>query len=286
MPGARERTAEGSKPVKALGCLIVLAGTMLQASAAEVSTIDARLQAFSGTWRVKPVAGAASTPAYVPGRGPPPYLLALLPRVKPEVAARFRPPPMAPQGQPIVDTREYCVPASFNGATGYVVTPAILLSVGFEILPSPGRLTLLDEMGLVRRIYLADKAPANSLDQTHSGTSLARFEGSTLVVQTTGLNPKARVLVGFPGSELGQGARIEERFTPEGRDGLQITSTVTAPALYREPVSTTNHFVREPGGTLIEMSVCVETDRAIDHANAREQFDITPPADLPPPPSN
>src|SRR4030095_8966695 len=101
------------------------------------------------------------------------------------------------------------------------------------------------EMGVVRRLYLRATPPPDALDESNAGTSIARWDGQQLVVQTTGLNSSARVIVGAAGTELGRNARMDERFSLPQPDVLEIITTVTAPDLYTAPVTTTNRYRRD-----------------------------------------
>ena len=178
-------------------------------------------------------------------------VLAAMPLLRPDVAARLR-----AAGQSA--DRGYCAPPRFTGAVGYLVLPVAKVFIGFEILASPGRLTMLDESGLIRRLYLRDAPPANALDESNSGNSVARFDGRTLVVRTTGLNPETVTIKGVPDSALGHNAQVVERMTLVGADVLEIVTTVTAPELYAAPVVTTNRYRRDPG-MLLELTFCSES---------------------------
>jgi hypothetical protein len=233
---------------------------------------------FTGTWRMQlaPDASGKIVPPAAPGAGPPPMVIAAMPLLRPDVAARLR-----AAGQSA--DRGYCAPPRFTGAVGYAVLPVAKLFIGFEILASPGRLTMLDETGLIRRLYLRDAPPANALDESNSGNSIARFEGRTLVVRTTGLNPETVTIKGVPGTALGRNAQVLERITLVGPDLLEIVTTVTAPELYAAPVVTTNRYRRD-SGMLLELTFCSESDRSYDAATGAERFEAKPPPDLPPPP--
>jgi hypothetical protein len=244
-------------------------------SAASVRAAPADL---TGIWRIVEAPAPANASPTV--AGPPPSVRAALPRFRPEVAARVM---NGMRGGPPAD-RGYCTPVAFTGPVGYGVAPPALLPVNIEILASPGRLTILDEMGMIRRLYLRSTPPPDALDESNAGTSIARWDGAQLVVATTGLNPAAKVILGIPGTELGRNARIEERFSLVGPDLLQIVTTVTAPDLYAMPVTTTNRYRREAGATMLEVSVCTPDDRSYDQATGNERFDARPPAGLPPPP--
>jgi hypothetical protein len=91
------------------------------------------------------------------------------------------------------------------------------------------------EAGYVRRIYLRDQPPAGALDVSRSGTSIGRWEDATLVVETTGLDPKAQVV---PGSVLGRNASVVERIALVDADTLEIEATLTAPDVLESPTLT------------------------------------------------
>lgn len=250
--------------------------------AAQVDAAD--LGDFTGNWRMLPDSGAlrrAQLSPDLPGEGLPASVRAELPWFRPEVATRFgRPGGVAPSVGSV-----FCSPPVFVGRTGHLLAPGTVLPLTFEILSSPNRLTVLDELGLIRRIHLQDAPPAGTVAVSNSGTSLARWQGDTLVVETTGLNPHATVVSGIAGTELGPEALVVERFTRVGADELEIAVTLSAPALYSAPVTMTNRYRRNADWHLVAMEICSLDDRAFDHAQGVERFDTTPPPDLPPPPA-
>ena len=137
------------------------------------------------------------------------------------------------------------------------------------------------ESGLVRRIYLRDRPPAGALDVSKGGTSIGRWEGATLVVETTGLDPNARVV---PGSVLGPDARVVERIALVDAETLQIESTLTAPTILSAPRTIRRVYRRARERVFTDFYLCVEGDRSFDRATGQDRFVKTPPADLPPPP--
>jgi hypothetical protein len=192
---------------------------------------------------------------------------------KPEAVARCR------QLLQTAARRNPC--ANQPAASFFTGRPPAGAGGAFEILYTPGRVTMAVESGLVRRIYLRDKPPAGALDESRSGTSLGRWEGSVLVVETTGLAPSATVL---PGSVLGPGARVTERFSLVDANTLRIEATLTAPAVLAEPLKMQQQYRRARDRTFTDFDICVEGDRSFDRGTEQDQFDKTPPADLPPPP--
>lgn len=138
------------------------------------------------------------------------------------------------------------------------------------------------EYGYVRRIYMRDEPPPGSLDESRSGTSIGRWDGTTLVVETSGLDPNASIV---PGSGIGRGARVVERIALVDADTLRIDATITAPAVLDAPLTSAVQYRRAPDRVFTDFETCVEGDRSVDATTGRDRFDKTPPADLPPPPT-
>ena len=68
---------------------------------------------------------------------------------------------------------------------------------------------------------------------------------------------------------------------PEGRTGWLFT----APAVLTEPLTARMQYRRAPDRVFTDFDTCVETDRSLDRTTGLDRFDKTPPADLPPPPT-
>jgi hypothetical protein len=150
------------------------------------------------------------------------------------------------------------------------------------MLFTPGRVTMAVESGLVRRIYLRDEPPSGALEVSRSGTSIGQWEGAALVVETTDLDPSAPFV---QGSALGPDARVVERIALVDADTLQIEATLTAPALLTAPLTARQRYRRAPERVFTDFDTCVEGDRSFDRTTGQDRFDKTPPADLPPPPT-
>ena len=238
---------------------------------------------FAGSWTPltepfvlpppTPTAGRAPAPAPTPDA----LCAAAVPKgSKPEVLGRCR-EALQRDSAAAVRARAYCERQSFTGR------PPERAGGAFEILFTPGRVTMAIESGLVRRIYMRDKPPANALDSSRSGTSIGRWEGATLVIETTGLDPNAPIA---PGSTLGPGAHVTERFSLVDADTLRIESTLVAPAVLVTPLATAQQYRRARDRVFTDFDTCVEGDRSFDRTAGHDRFDKTPPADLPPPPTN
>jgi hypothetical protein len=229
---------------------------------------------IAGPWTPLTPPFVLAPPSAGPERGPPAAARCEFPPAyKAEVAVRCREAVQqrSEQARPDLCARPYFTGRPPQGAGG-----------AFEILFTPGRVTIAIESGLVRRVYLRAEPLAGSLDVSHSGNSVGRWDGSTLVIDTTGLDPAAPLV---PGSTLGPDARAVERITLVDANTLAIEATLTAPAVLAAPLTTRQRYRRAPDRAFTDFDTCVEGDRSFDRTTGRDRFDKTPPADLPPPPS-
>jgi hypothetical protein len=242
----------------ALGALAALLSAMVKAQpAAELpgSTYAsiARLPDWSGWW------GHSTVPAGAFRAAPPPF--------KPEVVAQLR------ATDPDADALRYCRPPVFTGSSGGF-TEAV------ELLFTPGRVTLTNERGMIRRIYTGGQTIPADLDPTNTGVSVGRWEREALVVETTLINPRA-LLAGAP---IGEGARITERISLVNPNTLAFDVEVVAPEVLTAPYRRTQTYERLPKMVASEITFCTEYDRSIDPSSGAQRFDMTPPAGLAPPP--
>jgi hypothetical protein len=176
------------------------------------------------------------------------------------------------------DPLRYCRPPQFVGSSGGFIG-------ALELLFTPGRVTLTEEGGLVRRIYTDGTPLPTNVEPTNTGTSVGHWEGQTLVVQTIGINPAAAYPERFQGSmPIGNGVRITERIALEDKDTLEFEVVTEAPDVLTAPDRRTAVYHRSAKKLANEISLCADHDRSIDPATGKQRFDLTPPADLPPPP--
>jgi hypothetical protein len=131
----------------------------------------------------------------------------------------------------------------------YTVTSAMMLiaQYPFEIVSTPNQITFLFESyGSVRRIYLDGRKPPAELLPSRMGFSTGRWEGDTLVVETTHLLPENE------GSRhpASLERRVVERFSlidsEEFGKELVNEMTVHDPRVYTEPVSLRLHYKWSP----------------------------------------
>ena len=102
---------------------------------------------------------------------------------------------------------------------------------------------------VVRTILLGEPLETQP---AQGGTASARFEGSTLVVETRGV-PELTV----PGVSFADGARIIERYTPDASgQRLEIEIALVDPTSFREPLVLRDARVRTPDVELFDYDPC------------------------------
>ena len=171
----------------------------------------------------------------------------------------------------------YCRAPSFTGFNGGFV-------INFQFEFAPGALTIRNEAGMVRHIAMDGSPLPATPTPSNSGTSIAHWEGDTLVIETVGIAPDA--LVGTYGP-IGRNARITERIRMVREGVLETDLATSAPELFTGVDHRTFLTGRVPGKRqALPVTYCSEHDRSYDAATGKERFDMTPPADLPPPPGN
>jgi hypothetical protein len=145
-------------------------------------------------------------------------------------------------------------------------TPRNMLQTEYplEIAQTADRVMIIVQPNLanseVRRIELNAGAPQEPVDPSWFGTSRGRWEGKSLVVETTGMRPDAPVSGnGLPHSEQ---LRMVERFRIEndGERGRVLVDEVELhdPRTFVAPVKVRRYFVSSPQTQLREPASCIE----------------------------
>ena len=108
--------------------------------------------------------------------------------------------------------------------------PAIYGS-SYEIVQGPGVVAIVYEMVHETRVIPLDGRPhAGNAIRTYMGDARGRWEGDTLVVETTNFNDA----IAYRNAD-GDTLRLVERFKPVGPDGVEWSVTVDDPATWTQP---------------------------------------------------
>jgi len=116
-------------------------------------------------------------------------------------------------------------------------------SFPFEIIQSGDRYTMIYEyLSKVRRVWMDGRAPSEFMPPSRMGHSNGRWEGSTLIIDTTHLDKTVR---DFRGELISENARIEERYSLSA-DGntLSAVLTIDDPDSYERPPVRRRRWVR------------------------------------------
>ena len=168
-------------------------------------------------------------------------------------------------GKPIDDVTADCLPP---GMPHIQVVP-----YPFEIMQTPGRVTMLFEYaGQVRRIYLDGGQPKDP-DPSYYGTSVGHWDGDALVVTTTNIREDTQD--DFSGLPHSDALTITERFRRTAPDALEDRITLDDPKAYAEPFTSTRVYKLHPDWTIGEY-VCEENNRNQIQTNGVTGFGVPP----------
>ena len=138
----------------------------------------------------------------------------------------------------------------------------------YRIVQVPGYVVILYEMiNEVRVIPLDDGPHLPSNVRQWNGDSRGRWEGATLVVDTTNYNGKGWIATngaagrirGIPQSE---DLHVVERFTRVADDTIQWEATIEDPNVYTRPWTVAIPLTRDPGYAIYEYA-CQEGNAAV-----------------------
>lgn len=201
-------------------------------------TALAKLPDFNGVWEIGLGGGGGGR-----GRGAAPQGPALTP------AAAAKRKELQSLGREDNQTAN-CVPPGMPGIMGQPYP--------MEFLLTPGKVTIVIEAYTqVRHIYTDGRPLPEDPDLKFHGTSIGRWEGNVLVVDTIGFSPLTELAANVPHSDK---MRIRERFSLTGPDTMSIETTVTDPEVLTAPYTTTRTLQRHRSWTIAEY-VCQENNR-------------------------
>jgi hypothetical protein len=139
-------------------------------------------------------------------------------------------------------------------------------NANYQIVQSPGHVMILTEMIHDARIIpLDNRAQAPAGVRQWTGVSRGRWEGNTLVVETTNFNGKN------PFRGASENMKVTERFTRVSDDVIEYKFTVEDPATWDRPWSAEAPLAKT-GGPIFEFA-CHETNYGIQNILAGARAD-------------
>ena len=139
-----------------------------------------------------------------------------------------------------------------------------IYSTGMEILQAPGLVVIRHEMIHETRVVPLDARPhVGSAIRSYMGDARGRWEGDTLVVETTNFNGKTGSLGrNGNGNPTSDALRLVERFTLSDADTLQYEVTVEDSKTWTRPWTVAFPLQRDPEYVIYEYA-CHEGNYAI-----------------------
>ena len=177
-------------------------------------------------------------------------------------------------GVPYIVVQQPCAGGGGRSNGGLLLNPD---SGGVHLVEQKDEVIFAGERGGVRHIYLDGRAHPTPWTPTPAGHSVGRYEGSVLVVETTGF---------LAGGVPGGGARtpetrLTERFevSPDGQR-LTITYTWDDPKVYQKPHVYRYYFERAPTVDLAGTAVSYALEEWCDAGDPIERQSIVPPKQI------
>jgi hypothetical protein len=132
-----------------------------------------------------------------------------------------------------------------------------------KIIQEPELVVILYEaMGTFRQVFLDGRASPRNPNPTWLGYSVGRWDGDTLVIDTTGFNGKMWLdLSGHPSTDA---LHITERFQRRDFGHLDLQLTIDDPKAYTKPWTVRESWQIFPGTELLEY-VCNENEKDLKH---------------------
>jgi hypothetical protein len=157
---------------------------------------------------------------------------------------------------------ERCI-TSFGSSGGPPMLPNYFYNNNYQIVQTKDHVMILVEMVHdVRTIRLGGEHPPKHIRLWY-GDAIGRWEGDTLVVETTNFHP-AQVFRG-----ASENLRVVERFTRTGPDTILYTFTIDDPTTFTRPWSGEVPFVRM--NELIYEYACHEGNYALSNVLSGER---------------
>lgn len=191
---------------------------------------------FTGAWTVKPYTGALKP---VDGQ-PIPF--------KPEARAEYdKRLAASAKGDTSWDGAARCLPEG--------LPRIMIIHEPFEILQKPNAMYFVAQSRVPWRAYFGEALPADP-DPLYMGYSIARWDGPTLVVESSGFRDVSAALddKGLPHSEH---LHLTQRFhMGAGAKTMTVEYTIDDPADYQHPWTARAAFARMPASFQFPEEVC------------------------------
>lgn len=161
----------------------------------------------------------------------------------------------------------------------YFMGPVVPFPI--QILDGGNQVVLLQEVVTApRRIYTDGRKHPADVDPTFGGHSIGHWEGDTFIVDTVGLNGRARPLNGYPAAAVTSAsateprlpasdqAHIVERYRLVEKDVLEGVTTIQDPKTYTTPSFSITRYYRRSNDTEMYEYACSDNERIEDEGQS------------------
>jgi hypothetical protein len=143
------------------------------------------------------------------------------------------------------------------------MTP-VVYNNNFQIVQAPGVVVVHQEMIHTSRIIPLDGRPhLDPAIREWNGDARGHWEGNTLVVETTNINPLSEPLWPTNMNSMGAPYKLTERFTRTGATDLDYQWTLDAPSMFTKPITASIPATTIGASDRITEYACVEGDNAV-----------------------
>jgi len=135
----------------------------------------------------------------------------------------------------------------------------------FKIIQTPREVVILyEQLNLFRQVFLDGRTLMKDPNPTWLGYSTGKWEGDTLVIETSGFNDKTWLdtTMGHPASEL---LHVIERLRRTNFGTLEVRATIDDPKAYTKPWTTRPQIMHLQLDTDILEFICNENEKDMSH---------------------
>ena len=173
--------------------------------------------------------------------------------------------PLKPEAVAVLSKRQHEQPPAVRCLPQGV--PGVMMAYTFKIVQTPRLLILIPEsQEPPRQVYLDGRTLPKDPEPTWMGYSVGRWEGDTLVIQTTGF--KEEGWLDNAGHPRGQSMLITERLRRRDFGHVDLEIRYDDPKYYTRPFTNKTTLNLIPDSDIIEF-VCTENERDMEHLGKR-----------------
>lgn len=140
-------------------------------------------------------------------------------------------------------------------------------ALAHKIVQTPGLMIIMSENdNTFRQIFTDGRKFPNDLEPSWLGSSVGRWEGDTLVVDTAGMNGRSSLdAVGHTHTDR---LRVTERFRRVSFGKIELQLTLDDPQTFSKPLTVKFNWALFPDTDLLE-SFCTENEKDHSHVSAK-----------------